>query len=86
MFLKLKYPEKLIDSTIIRFHASQDQNQNCISPIDSPVRVTLSFKDQKSADLVRRDLRDLGKKVSYNQSSQAGKFQETWKLRKQSPP
>ena len=28
IFLKLKYPEKLIDSTFKRFHASQDQNQN----------------------------------------------------------
>ena len=28
MFLKLKYPTKLIDSTVKRFHASQDQNQS----------------------------------------------------------
>ena len=31
--------------------------------MDSPVRITLPFKDQKSADIVRTDLRDLGKKI-----------------------
>ena len=52
MFLKLKYPVKLIDSIFKRFHASQDQNQSCIKPIDSPVLITLPFKDQKSTDSV----------------------------------
>ena len=63
MFLKLKYPLKLIDSIFKRFHASQDQNQSCSKPIDSPVLITLPFKDQKSADSVRKQLDDLGKKV-----------------------
>ena len=63
IFLKLKYPEKLIDSTFKRFHASQDQNQNRIEPVDSPVLIILPFKDQKSADSVRRQLSDLGKKI-----------------------
>ena len=54
MFLKLKYPVKLIDSIFMRFHASQDLNQSCIEPIDSPVLITLPFKDQKSADSVRK--------------------------------
>ena len=69
MFLKLKYPAKLIllqmesDSIFKRFHASQDQNQSCIKPIDSPVLITLPFKDQKSADSVRKQLNDPGKKI-----------------------
>ena len=54
MFLKLKYPVKLIDSIFMRFHASQDLNQSCIEPIDSPVLITLPFKYQKSADSVRK--------------------------------
>ena len=37
MFLNLKYPEKLIDSTFKRFLASKDQNQNRIKPVNSPV-------------------------------------------------
>ncbi|KAL9976655.1 hypothetical protein ACROYT_G013978 [Oculina patagonica] len=62
-FLKLKYPGKLIDSVLNSFHSSQDQNESCIAPADSPVRITLPFKDQKSADYVRRELCDLGKKI-----------------------
>ena len=54
MFLKSKYPVKLIDSIFMRFHASQDLNQSCIEPIDSPVLITLPLKDQKSADSVRK--------------------------------
>ena len=49
MFLKLKYPVKLIGSIFKIFNASQDQDQSCIEPIDSPVLITLPFKDQKSA-------------------------------------
>ena len=63
MFLKRKYPVKLIDSIFKRFHASQDQSQSCIKPVDSPVMITLPFKDQKSADSVGRQLSDLGKKI-----------------------
>ena len=63
MFLKLKYPEKLIDSIFKRFHPSQDQNQNGIEPVESPVRIILPFKDQKSANSVRRKLSDLEKKI-----------------------
>ena len=63
MFLKLKYPVKLINSIFKRFHASQDQDKSCIEPIDSPVLIIVPFKDQKSADSVRWQLNDLGKKV-----------------------
>ena len=48
------------DSTFKRF---QDQNQNRIEPVDSPVLIILPFKDQKSTDSVRRQLSDLGKKI-----------------------
>ena len=56
IFLKLKYPEKLINSAINRLQHPKDPFQ---APSDSPVRITLSFKDQKSADVVRRQLGDL---------------------------
>ena len=62
-FLKLKYPAKIIDSTFKRFHASQDQGQSRIKRADSPVLISLPFKDQKSADSVSRQLSDLGKKI-----------------------
>ena len=34
------------------------------TPSDSPVRITLPFKHQKSADVVRRQLGDLGAKIN----------------------
>ena len=37
----------------------------CIHPIDSPVLIILHFKDQKSADSVRKQLNDLEKKTSH---------------------
>ncbi|XP_068720446.1 uncharacterized protein [Montipora capricornis] len=61
IFLKLKYPEKLIDSAINRIQHPPDPVQ---PPSDSPVRITLPFKDQKSADVVRRQLGDLGTKIN----------------------
>ena len=51
LFVKLKYLEKLIDP---------DPGQ---TPSDSLVRITLPFKDQKSAVMVRRQLGVLGAKV-----------------------
>jgi len=45
--------------------APQDQNQSNIKPANSPVLINLPFKDQKSADSVRRQLRDLGKKIDH---------------------
>lgn len=63
MILKLKYPAKLIDSIFKRFHASQDKDQSCVKPVHNPLLITLPFKDQKSADSVRRQLSDLEKKI-----------------------
>ena len=63
-FFKLKYPEKypekLIDSAINRLQHPTDSVQ---TPSDSPVRITLPFKDHKSADVVCRQLGDLGTKI-----------------------
>ena len=49
-FLKLKYPLRLIESTINSFIHSQDQAepQHQI-PLDQPIRIVLLFKDQRSA-------------------------------------
>ena len=60
-FFSQEYPEKLIDSAINRIQHPTDPVQ---TPSDSPVRITLPFKDQKSADVVRRQLGDLGTKIN----------------------
>ena len=54
IFLKLKYPERLINSTITRFIESQNQEQ--VRDVQASV--------QRSADTVRRQLSDLGKKIN----------------------
>ena len=51
IFLKLKYPEKLIDSTISSFQHPPDVSHVSHTPSDSPPRITMPFKDQKSADV-----------------------------------
>ena len=61
IFLKLKYPEKRINSAINRLQHPKDPVQ---TPSDSPIRITLPFKDQKSADVVRRQLGDLGTNIN----------------------
>ena len=60
IFLTLKYPEKLIDSAINRLQHHPDQ---VTTPSDSPVRIIMPYKDQKSADAVRRQLCDFGVKI-----------------------
>ncbi|CAH3175877.1 unnamed protein product [Porites lobata] len=64
IFLKLKFPEKLINSTITRFIESRNQQQVRDVQRNAPVRIILPFKDQRSADIVRRQLSDLGKKIN----------------------
>ena len=63
-FLKLKYPERLINSTITRFIESQNQELVRDVQANAPIRIILPFKDQRSADTVRRQLSDRGKKIN----------------------
>ena len=63
----LKYPKHLVNSTIKSFVDSKvcDQQQP-LSPsqeTDDTIRVVLPFNDQISADLVRKQLKDLSLKV-----------------------
>ena len=64
IFLKLKYPESLINSTITKFIESRNQPQVGDVQASASVRIILPFKDQKSADVVRRQLSDFGKKIN----------------------
>ena len=52
IFLKLKYPENLINSTITRFIELQNQPQVGDVQANAPVQIILPFKDQRSADVV----------------------------------
>ena len=61
-FLKLKYPKKLIKSAINSAQHPRDLNH---TPTDSPLRISLSYKDQKSADQLRGQLCHLGRKINH---------------------
>ena len=63
LFLQLAYPEHLIQSMISNFITSkQTPAPPCKSTPDlQSVRIVLPFKEQKSADSVRKQLKDLGK-------------------------
>ena len=67
VFSRLKYPKHLINSTIKTFVDSKvsDQQQPLSPPqeTDNTIRVVLPFKDQISADIVRKQLKDLSLKV-----------------------
>ena len=56
---KLAHENKLLDF----YRRYIEGIQNRIEPVDSPIQIMLPFRDQKSADTVRRQLCDLGKKI-----------------------
>ena len=64
IFLKLKYPETLINSTITRFIDSRNQSQVGDVQASVPVKLFCPSRIRKSADVVRRQLSDLGKKIN----------------------
>ena len=53
---KLKYPNKLVDSTISSFIKSKLSNVSSppVVPVEQPVWILLPFKVQKSADVLRK--------------------------------
>ena len=61
--MKLKYKEKLIHSTKTRLIESQMQQQDYNVQAIAPIQIILPFKDKKSADVERRQLSNLGKKI-----------------------
>ena len=63
IFFKLKYPEKLIDSAINRVHHPPDLIH---TSSDSPIRIIMPYKDQKSAAVVANNFSTLEEKSIMN--------------------
>ena len=66
IFSKLKYPNELGDSTILSFIKSKLSNVSSpppVVPVEQPVRILLPFKDQKSADVLRKQLNNLSNRI-----------------------
>ena len=68
VFSRLKYPKQLVNSTIKRFVDSKVCDQprplSTAQETDNMVRVVLPFKDQNSAEFVKKQLKDLSLKVN----------------------
>ena len=68
MFFKMGYPDRLADATVTSFLNSvfvekdQAPKNNAMSE-GNIVRVILPFKDQRSADFVPKQLKDLGNNI-----------------------
>ncbi|PFX30066.1 hypothetical protein AWC38_SpisGene5143 [Stylophora pistillata] len=93
MFTNLKYPDHLINSTISHFvtpvrsenpgvQAQLSVNENAVH------RVVLPFKDQKSADAVKRQLSDLSNKIDHTLHPvfKSRKICEDLRVREPKPP
>ena len=92
LFSRLKYPDKLVNSTISRFVAAKASDQPVSSPTVSdrsdPIRVVLPFKDQASAYVVRAQLKDLSQKMNTTVQPVfvSQKIERQLKVREAKPP
>ena len=66
MFSKLRYPKTLVDSTINKLSQEPDKEIHTMPSVDPSVYIVLPFKDQRSADRVRKDIYSLGAKIDVN--------------------
>ena len=66
MFSKLSYPKTLVDSTINKFSQEPDKEIHTVHSAFPSVYIVLPFKDQRSADRVRKDIYSLGAKIDVN--------------------
>ena len=92
VFSRLKYPKQLVNSTIKRFVDSKVCDQprplSTAQETDNMVRVVLPFKDQNSAEFVKKQLKDLSLKV--NKTIQpvftSRKIEQELKVKEAKPP
>ena len=63
MFLKQRYPKTVVDSTINKFSQEPGKEIHTVPSADPSVYIVLPFKDQQSADRVRKDIYSLGAKI-----------------------
>ena len=66
MISKLRYPKTLVDSSINKFRQEPDKEIHAVPSADPSVYIVLPFKDQRSADRVRKDTYSLGAKIDVN--------------------
>ena len=67
IFSRLRYPDDLVQSTIRRIIESkvpEDSHTRLADKREAPVRIVLPYKDQTSANVVRKQLADLIRKIN----------------------
>ena len=88
MFSKLRYPKTLVDSTTNKFSQEPDKEIHTVPSVDPSVYIVLPFKDQRSADRVRKDIYSLlGAKIDVDVKPffTSRKLSQTPSVRKTSP-
>ena len=63
IFHKLRYPSELVEATIRNFIDTTDVESQSTSNNKNTIRIVLPFIDQKPADIVKRQLTQLNKKL-----------------------
>ncbi|XP_068684490.1 uncharacterized protein [Montipora foliosa] len=91
IFSRLCYPEDHVQSTIRLFvdsQVSEESRTHVDEKRGDPIRVVLPFKDQKSANAVRRQLADLSRKISADITPvyTSKKIKEEIRVREEKPP
>ena len=91
IFSRLRYPDDLMQSTIRRFiesKVSEDSHTRLVDKREAPVRIVLPYKDQKSANVVRKQLADLSRKINADISPfyTSRKIKDEIKVREDKPP
>ena len=88
MFSKLCYPKTFVDSTIYKFIQEPDNEIHTVPSADPSVYTVLPFKDQRSADRVRKDIYSLGTKIDVNVKPvfTSRKLSQTLSAKENKPP
>ena len=89
MFSKLRYPKRLVDSTINKFSQEPDKEIHTVPSVDPSVYIVMPFKDQRSADRVRKDICSLlGAKIDVNVKPffTSRKLSQTLSVKENKPP
>ncbi|XP_073233004.1 uncharacterized protein [Porites lutea] len=91
IFSRLRYPDDLVQSTIRQFiesKVSEDSHTQVADKREAPIRIVLPFKDQKSANVVRKQLADLSRKINADISPvyTSRKIKDEIKVKEDKPP
>ena len=91
IFSRLRYPDDLVQSSIRKFiesKVSENPHTQVADKKEVPVRIVLPYKDQKSANVVRKQLADLSRKINADISPvyTSRKIKDEIKIKEEKPP